>query len=362
VFFSLAVSLFVLSLLVFVHELGHFLVAKRVGIEVEEFGLGIPPRMVGKKIGQTIYSLNWIPFGGFVKIYGMEETKDQRPKTKDRKSFLAKSKKVRAAVLLAGIFMNFFLGVLAFSLIYSFLGIPKKQGFVKVVGVSKSSPAEKAGIKEGDIIIKLKAQSSKLKANKEFVEIINENLGKEIELELDRQGVILAVLVVPREKPAEGEGPLGVVIADAEIVQPVFWQRPFLSLWWGMKEAVGWATMVFFGVCQMIYELGFKGIVPKDITGPVGIVQIASGVARAGIFAFLQFIGALSVNLSVLNFLPIPALDGGRLLFLGIEVITGRKPRPKFEKWVHLAGMIILLLLMMMITFRDVQRLLFGRS
>lgn len=336
---GLLASLFVLSLLIFVHELGHFLAAKRAGIKVEEFGFGYPPRVLGIKIGETIYSLNLIPFGGFVKI--------------DEVSFRKKPKRVRIPVLLAGILMNFFLGVLAFSLIYSFLGIPQKQGFVEVVAVAKSSPAEEAGMKEEDVI-------RNFKTNEEFMKVVNENLGKEIELVLSRQGLPLSVVVVPREEPPEEEGPLGVAIADAKIVQPPIWQRPFLSLWFGFREAVGWVGLVFFGVARMFYELGFKGVVPEDITGPVGIVQIATGVARAGIFAFLQFIGALSVNLSVLNLLPIPALDGGRLLFLGVEVVTGKKPRPKFEKWVHVVGMMILLFLMMMITFRDIQRLLSG--
>jgi len=342
------VSLFILSLLVFVHEFGHFLAAKKAGIKVEEFGFGYPPRLLGKKIGETIYSLNWVPFGGFTRIYGMES--DSAKATKDKEAFWNKPKRIRAAVLSAGILMNFLLGVLAFSIIYSFLGIPKKQGFVEVVAVTEGSPAEKAGIKEGDII-------RKFQNNKEFVKIISENLGKEIELELERQGPTLSVIVVPRKEPPENEGPLGVVIADSKMVQPAFWQRPFLSLWFGIREAVGWAGAIFFGVGKMLYDLGFKGIVPKDITGPVGIVQIATGVARAGILALLQFLGALSVNLAVLNLLPIPALDGGRLLFLGVEAATGKKPKPKFERWVHTVGMIILLLLMLAITIQDISRL-----
>lgn len=332
-------SFFTLSCLVFVHELGHFLAAKRAGIRVEEFGLGYPPRLLGVNWRETIYSVNLIPFGGFVKI--------------DEVSLGKKPKRVRTPVLLAGILMNFLLGVFAFSLIYSFLGIPKKQGFVEIMAVTEGSPAEKGGIQPGDTI-------KKIKTNQEFVKMINQNLDKEVELELEREGKSLAVVVVPREESPEGEGPLGVVISDSKIVQPLFWQRPILALWWGTKEAVGWAGIIFFGVARMLYDLGFKGIVPKDITGPVGIVQIATSVARAGVFAFLQFIGALSVNLAVLNFLPIPALDGGHLLFLGMEVVTGKKPRPKFERWVHAVGMIILLLLMMMITFRDIQRLLSG--
>jgi len=357
VFFSLIISLFVLSLLVFVHELGHFLAAKKSGIKVEEFGLGYPPRLLGVKKRGTIYSINLIPFGGFVSIYGMEESAGHR--TKNKNAFWNKSKRIRAIVLLAGILMNFLLGVVSFSLIYSVLGIPEKQGFVEMAGVAENSPAEKAGIKENDVVTQLiiNHKSLIIKDNQEFIEIINQNLGQEVELELEREGERRVIVLVPRKEPPASEGPLGVAIVDSKTIQPVFWQRPFLSLWWGLKEAVGWAGAIFFGVAKMIYELLFKKIIPQDVTGPVGIVQVTSNVAKAGILPLLQFIGVLSVNLSVLNLLPIPALDGSRLLFLAVEAVTGKKPKPKTEKLIHALGMIVLLFLMLLITVQDVSRI-----
>lgn len=372
-FFSLIISLFVLSLLVFVHEFGHFLAAKKSGIKVEEFGLGYPPRLLGVKKRGTIYSINLIPFGGFVSIYGMEESEkrktpglaEAKPRAgKNKNAFWNKSKRIRAIVLLAGILMNFLLGVVSFSLIYSVLGIPEKQGFVEVAGVAENSPAEKAGMQEKDIVISVIsptrsrfATPRRCKTNQEFIEIINQNLGQEIELELEREGERRMIVLVPRKEPPESEGPLGVAIVDSKTIQPVFWQRPFLSLWWGFKEAVGWMGAIFFGVAKMIYELLFKKIIPQDVTGPVGIVQVTSNVAKAGILPLLQFIGVLSVNLSVLNLLPIPALDGSRLLFLAVEAVTGKKPKPKTEKLIHALGMIVLLFLMLLITVQDVSRI-----
>jgi regulator of sigma E protease len=363
---AILTSLFVLSLLVLVHELGHFLAAKKAGIKVEEFGLGYPPRLKAVKIGETIYSLNAIPFGGFVRIYGTEDDfgrKGEKEAKRDKKrAFGTKSLPVRACVLFAGIFMNFLLAVLAFSLIYFSLGIPQKQGFVRIVGVAGGSPAEQSGMREGDVIKKLKIENEKLEieSNQEFIGIINQNLGQEIALEIEREEEILLVEIAPREKPPEGEGPLGVAISDTKMSQPAILQRSLASLWFGLQETISWAGLIFLGVGQMIYDLLFRSMIPQDITGPVGIVQIAANVVRAGVFALLQLIGILSVNLAVLNFLPIPALDGGRLLFLAVEAITGKKPQPKVEKWVHMIGLIILLILMLAVTIQDVRRISSG--
>ena len=338
--------------LVFIHELGHFLAAKKAGIKVEEFGLGYPPRLFGIKRGETIYSINAVPFGGFTNVYGLEEIEKRGKKgAGERRAFWAKSKKARALVLSAGILMNFLLAIVLFSLVYSIMGVPKKQGFVEIIGITKDSPAEKAGIKEADIVVNFSN-------NEAFVGFVNENLDKEISLELERQGVTLSVVVVPRKESPEGEGPLGVIISDSKLVQPPLWQRPFLSLWLGAKEAVSWLVAVVLGVGGVMFNFFFKGVIPKDITGPIGIVQVATHVAKRGVVSLLQFVAILSVNLSVLNLLPIPALDGGRLLFLGVEAVTGKKPRPIVEKWINTIGMIFLLLLMLAVTIQDIKRIL----
>lgn len=370
---TILISLIVLSVLILIHELGHFLVAKRVGIKVEEFGLGYPPRIWAKKIGETEYSLNAIPFGGFVKLYG--DPADGQPVKKDfQKSFLAKSKKARTAVILAGVLGNFLLGILAFSIVYSFLGIPKKTGKIKIVGVAPSSPAEKFGLKEGDII--LAVDDEKLTELTKFTELVKEKKGKEIKILIKRekdnpcketvlgggkfscQGGNLVFWLTPRENPPEGEGPLGIIVSDIEVVKYPFWQMPFLGMIEGVKEAFSWGKLIVDSLKTMILNLALKGEVPKDVAGPVGIFQVTGMVAKTGLLNILQFLGILSINLAILNILPLPALDGGRLLFIGYEIIFRRRPNEKVERWINTFGFAFLVFLLILVTINDIKRIL----
>jgi len=342
--------LIVLSLLVFIHEFGHFLAAKKVGIKVEEFGFGYPPKIWGKKIGETIYSLNWIPFGGFVRLLGQEQLEEKKYSRRElKRAFFKQSKKARTLVLLAGILGNFLLGVICFSIIYSKLGIPKKLEFIKVMEVITGSPAQLGGLKKDDKIIK--AAGQKVTNLTEFMKIVEENKGKEVILETaDRQ-----LSIVPRENPPQNEGRLGVVITDIEMVFYPWWQQPFLGAWEGLKEALSWGLMIFNGVIITILQL-FKGITPQ-VAGPVGIFQLTSAAAKEGILNLIQFVGILSVNLAVLNFLPFPALDGGHLVFVFIGDLLGKKRRAKVEYYVNLAGFIFLISIMMLVTVSDFIKL-----
>lgn len=370
---TILISLIVLSVLILIHELGHFLVAKRVGIKVEEFGLGYPPRIWAKKIGETEYSLNAIPFGGFVKLYG--DPAEGQPVKKDfQKSFLAKSKKARTAVILAGVLGNFLLGILAFSIVYSFLGIPKKTGKIKIVGVAPSSPAEKFGLKEGDII--LAVDDEKLTELTKFTELVKEKKGKEIKILIKReednpcketvlgggkfscQDGNLVFWLTPRENPPEGEGPLGIIVSDIEVVKYPFWQMPFLGMIEGVKEAFSWGKLIVDSLKTMILNLALKGEVPKDVAGPVGIFQVTGMVAKTGLLNILQFLGILSINLAILNILPLPALDGGRLLFIGYEIIFRRRPNEKVERWINTFGFAFLVFLLILVTINDIKRIL----
>ena len=349
-----------LSVLIFVHELGHFWAAKKAGVKVEEFGFGYPPRILGKKIGETIYSINWIPFGGFVKLYG-EELIERRGKPSgiwDR-AFWAKSKKARTMVVLAGVLANFLLAVVAFSIVYSAAGIPTKTDQVRIVGIAPDSPADRIGLEEGDIV--LKVDNQRLSGLSHFTQLVREKKGEEIKLEImrtvnDQQSTINYQLI-PREHPPEKEGPLGVVVSNIEMKKHPFWQMPFRGTIEGFKEAFGWTALIFRSLGKMIVDLFWQGKVPRDIAGPVGIFQISAGVARSGFLAVLQFIGILSVNLAVINVLPFPALDGGRLVFIVYEAITRRRPKPSFERWVNTLGMAILIFLLILVTISDLNRL-----
>lgn len=349
---TLIVFIAILSILVFVHELGHFLVAKRAGIKVEEFGFGFPPRAFGIKKGETIYSLNWIPIGGFVRLYGEEE---EEKKEKGR-AFYHKPKKIRILVILAGVVMNFVLAVLVFSAVYTKTGIPTKTDQVKVVGLVASSPADTAGLKDGDLVIM--AGGEKIKDSQDFVTITQKLVGREMEIEIVREGEKKVFKVRPRENPPAGEGPLGVVISSVEMKFYPIWEMPVRGALEGFKEALAWTSLIVGALGAMFWQLVSAGTVPKDVAGPVGIFQVTGQVAQGGILNILQFLGILSVNLAVINILPIPALDGGRLLFIGIEAITGKRIKAKVERWTHQIGMMLLLFLILLITYNDIVRIL----
>lgn len=345
---SVLIFLLVLSVLVLAHELGHFWMARKLGVKVEEFGFGLPPRLIGITVGETIYSLNLFPFGGFVRLYG--EDPGEKIKNSGR-SFSGKSKKVRFAVIIAGVVMNFLLGVAAFGVVYSFSGVPRQTKEVKVVEVVAGSPAQTAGILVGDIIKVV--DKIPVYSVAEFVETVEAKKGKRVVIETQDKKVTLT----PRENPPEGEGPLGVVITATQIYYPPVVLRPFWGIYYGFKDAVFWGKTVVLGFGNIIAGV-FKGQVPQDITGPVGIFAVTSQAAEFGILALINFMGILSVNLAILNIIPFPALDGGRLLFIGLERIIGRKVLPKIESVAHGVGMVILLFLILLITVHDVGRLI----
>jgi regulator of sigma E protease len=354
---SIVVFVLVLSILILAHEFGHFLAARKMGIWVEEFGIGYPPKIWGKKIGKTIYSINLLPLGGFVRLHG-EQTEDGV--TKPKEAFVNKSKKARVFVLTAGVVMNFILAIVAFSIVYTFQGIPRETNKVIVSGIASDSPAYQVGIKPEDVITSV--DGKKITTTNEFVILVEEKKGKEIELGvLQKNGGETKVKITPRTNPPEGEGPLGVAITQTEIYFPSLWKRPFLGIYFGFQEAIYWGRAIVGGLGLLVYNL-FKGVVPKDVTGPVGIFAITSEVSKFGILSIINFLGIFSVNLAIINILPFPALDGGRLIFIIIEKMMGKKVVPKVEASIHAIGMAILITLMIAITYFDAKRLISAGS
>lgn len=353
---SILVFLLVLSILVLVHELGHFLVARHFGVMVEEFGFGLPPRLFGKKIGDTFYSVNALPFGGFVRLHG-ENSEEEI--TFPKRSFLKKKKITKVAIIVSGVIMNFILAVFAFAVTYSFNGVPQETKNVKIVDISTSSPAQVAGIIVGDIVRSVNKKP--ITTNSEFISLVDKEKGKKVTLEIERiinsEKMTKKITLTPREKPPEGEGPLGVVISNTEIYYPPVLLRPFYGIYYGFKDAVFWGKNVISGFYGIFTSL-FKGKVPQDIAGPVGIFALTSEASKVGIFAVINFIGILSVNLAILNILPFPALDGGRLFFIFLEGVIGKKVLPKVESVIHTVGMIILLALLLAVTAHDIIRLI----
>lgn len=349
---SIFVFFLVLSILVIVHELGHFMVAKWNGIWVEEFGFGLPPRVFGKKIGETIYSINALPFGGFVRLHG-EMTEDGV--TKPNRAFINKSLWAKTAVITAGVIMNFLLAIVAFGIVYSFTGIPRDTKEVKVIDIATNSPAQTAKILVGDIVKKV--DNEEVKSVAEFVSKIENKKGKKVVLEFqDRK-----VTIVPRVEPPAGEGPLGVSITNTETYFAPMWQRPFYGAYYGTKEAIYWGKNVVNGFVSIFSDL-FQGKSPKDVSGPVGVFAVTTEVAKTGILPLINLLGIISVNLAILNIIPFPALDGGRLLFIIIEAIFGKKVAPKLEAVIHSLGMAILLLAILAITIKDIRGLISAGS
>lgn len=351
-FSSILIFIAVLSILILAHELGHFWAARRAGIWVEEFGIGLPPRIWGKKIEETIYSINLLPFGGFVRLHG-EYVHDGV--TKPEKAFINKNRKTRSLVVVSGVIMNFLLAIFTFSIGYSFSGIPQNSENVQVLDIQEGSPAENAGISAGDLVRKV--EDEKITSVDQFVKAIEKKKGEDVTLLLEKEGDLREVILAPRIEPPEGEGPIGVTVTSTEIYFPPIWQRPFLGAFYGFQEAIFWGETVVAGFVKVIGDL-FAGQTPEELAGPVGIFAITSQAARFGILALINFVGILSVNLAILNIIPFPALDGGRLLFIGIESIFGRRVLPKIETAIHTIGMIILIFLLLAITAHDIQRLI----
>lgn len=358
---QLIIFLVILSVLVLVHEWGHYICAKIFGVRVEEFGFGLPPR-VRKLFTRkgTLFSLNWLPIGGFVKLYGEEYAPGDELVLDRSDRFYEKSAAARAVILTAGVFMNFCLGILLFATVYSFVGIPVKTDRVRVVEIAVNSPADKAGLTIDDRVVEFRIGGSitAVGETNQLVKLVTEHAGEEVSLKvIGKDGGEKAIVVVPRVSPPAGEGALGVMLSNVELTQFPWWQMPFRGAVVGMSEAVAWGKDIAGGLGQMVYGLLTGKGVPKDLAGPIGIYQVSGQVIKQGFLATLQFVGILSINLAVLNILPFPALDGGRLIFLGVEKMIGKRRKNLVEGYVNTAGMIFLLSIMALITARDVWRL-----
>lgn len=334
--------------------------AKIFRMRVEEFGIGLPPR--AKKLFSskgTLFSLNWLPLGGFVKLFG--EDMEDPTQVSSPEAFFNKPIWQRAGVLTAGVVMNFLLGVFAFGIVYTYLGIPTKTEKVFVVEVAKNTPAESAGLKVDSEIKKITFEKKEIPfvGVDEFIKQVEPLKGKEVELTLwEKNGKEYVVHIVPRVSPPQGEGALGVALSNIEMKMYPLWQRPFRGALVGLEEAWAWGKEIAVNLATVIWNLVTGKGLPKDVAGPIGIYQVSKQVYKVGWIATLQFMAILSINLAILNIMPFPALDGGRIFFLGVEMIIGKKLKNKIEGYVHTTGMVFLLGLMVLITVRDVIKLI----
>ncbi len=370
---TLLIFIIILGLLIFVHEFGHFIVARKNGVKAEEFGFGFPPRIFGfwrdahkkwnfiwgnqevKNLPRTLYSLNWLPFGGFVKIKG--EAGEHK---EDHDSFAGKSAWRRGAILLAGVLMNILLAAFLLSIGFS-TGIPQaidgldrkarvRDQKIEIVDVLRAGPAARAGIQPGDIVLTI--NSTGLKDAAELRDFLAAHEKEEVELLLRRNGQELKAILRSEELADLKKIGIGVFLLDTGLVSYPW----YLAVWKGLAATGFLVKEILFSFGGLLKNLVLTEKVAVDLSGPVGIAVLTGRVARLGFSYLLHFTALLSVNLAILNALPIPALDGGRFLFLVIEKIRRRPVSRKVENIIHNTGFILLLLLVALVTYRDLAR------
>lgn len=348
---TIPLAILVLSVLVLVHEFGHFIAAKMIGVWPEEFGVGLPPRAWGKKIGETIYSINWLPLGGFVRLHG--ESGDAKI-TKPERAFVNKSKLARAFVAVAGIVMNFFFAWVCFTLMLGITGIPRG---VAVEDIEEGSPAAEAGVMPGDTIYTF--DGKEIIGTEEFLLGIRASRGKELNMGIKRGGEDVDVALNVRSEVEEGQGFTGITYA----VRPVEIERanPIKVMYYGGRETVKWTKFTVDALGTLFSSLG-SGKVPEGLAGPFGVTLTIAEVIRYGIVALLSFTGIISVNLALVNIIPFPPLDGSRVVLLGVEAIIGQKKLNKFEGKILNVGMAILLILILALTLSEIPKLISAGS
>ena len=367
---TIIIFLIVLSVLVLVHEFGHFFTARWFGVKTEEFGLGFPPRAIGfykdlkgkwrrlsgnkdieslegdNKPSDTVYSLNWLPIGGFVKIKG--ENGDSRD---EKDSFGAKKIWKRAVVLSAGVVMNIILAFVLFSLCFM-IGAPQSVdtgGKIQITEVLKGSAAQHAGILSGDVIKGADGQNFSTVLSVQ--NYISAKGGNEVALNLVRGGKSISVNIKPELK--DGKGIMGVGLDQLATVRYSFFQ----AIWEGLKHTAIILWMIIVAFVGLIRNLIMGAGAGDAVGGPIRIAQMTGEVARFGFVNLLNFTAILSLNLAVINILPFPALDGGRIFFLILEKIKGKPVKRETEAIIHNIGFMILLALIVLVTYKDIARM-----
>ena len=362
----LAIIVFILifSFLIISHELGHLLAAKKAGVKVEEFGIGYPPRIWGKKFKGTIYSINWIPFGGFVKIYGEDLGQES---IKDKKSFYNKPPRIKAGILVSGVLVNILVAILLFYCFLGFNGFEtfqsqlfdyqfpfgEQKNHIVVSSISDQSPAQAAGIEPYDLILSLNGRE--MDNIDDFISLIKENQGQEVILAIQNLNTKenREVIVTPRENPPENEGALGAGIARVSRLS----YKGVGKIFSGITHTAN-LTHFSFSVLGYLIKTSVQekdiSYVSQSVAGPVGILAFTKLTMAGGFWQIINLIAIISLALGIMNILPIPAADGGRLMFVLYEVVFNKQAPPKLERMVNLIGFYILLGLLFLVTYKDI--------
>ena len=350
---TVIIFILILGVLILVHELGHFISAIKLKVDVEEFAIGFPPEILSWKRKGVKYSINWIPMGGFVKIKG-----EQGEGLDDPRSFVNQAAWKKILIVSAGVLMNFFLAFILLSIVFM-SGFPQeltsdinqenvRDKNIVILQIAENSPAARVGLEIGDKIRRVNGQTfyndEDVYAQLEFLR------GEEIELIVLKSNNQEAVYNLKHEVLEEGaQSRLGIGITETGIVDYGF----FGSIWQGLKVTIFMIGSIIQALYSLIANLITKGDLAEGFGGPVAVAVITGQIVKLGFIHIIYFAALLSINLGVINFFPFPALDGGRALFILVQAVTRRKLNEKVEAWIHNSGFIILILLLIVITFRD---------
>lgn len=364
------IFIIVLGILIFVHELGHFIFAKKTGMLVEEFAIGFPPRIFSFQKGETKYSIGLIPIGGFVKIHGedYEEKEGGSDKQKDEnheRRFTSRPKWAQALVLVAGVFFNLLLGWVFISIgfmsglpvsVEQFEGEVIENVKLVLIDVLPESPADGAGLKVGDAILSLKSGEIEAVQNFENTEIAEDFIfnhsNQEIDILYERGQERISTQLTPREGILEGKPAIGVSFGMIGTIKFPIWT----AFWEGLKTTFSLTVATAVGLFYFVKDLIFGVADLSQIAGPVGIVFMVGDAFSFGFVYLLSFVALISINLAIINLIPFPALDGGRLLFVLIEAIKRSPMKAKTVNVLNLIGFALLILLMLVVTLSDVSK------
>ncbi len=353
---TIGIILFIaVSVLILSHELGHFYAARWLKVRVDEFGFGFPPRILSRVKNGIRYSINILPFGGFVKIFG-----EQGEGGEFADSFASRPAWQRLIILGAGVFMNLMTAWALFSA-GAAIGMPQLDENphsrlpVSIINIAPGSPAESEGLRFGDQILELKSGDISLRVEQErdVTDFVDGFRGEEIFMTIRRGGEAKEIKVTPRAHAPEGEGPLGISMGRLGVSRVAWYMAPVT----GARILFETLTAIGGGLWFIVVQMISRGGASVSVSGPVGIYLFGKDMQTLGLSYILQFVGMLSANLAVLNVLPVPALDGGRMFFVIIEKLRGVRMNAETEARAHTVGFALLILLMAVVTYKDIVKL-----